>query len=66
MESRQMKKPDPTKYVKLLNRREVAELIGIHPDTAKRWARQGHLPKPLKVGPGKYGAQARSVMGRDG
>jgi predicted DNA-binding transcriptional regulator AlpA len=31
----------------LMNSAEVAALIGVHPDTIKRWMDEGQFPKPL-------------------
>lgn len=35
----------------LLNKKEAAERIGLHPESLMRLARHGHFPKPLKYGP---------------
>ena len=53
-----MKNTDATRTVRLLDRRELAELLGVHPDTTKRWQRDGHLPPPIKVGIGRGGKVA--------
>ena len=35
-----------------LNDREVAERYSVSRPTVWRWVSEGHLPKPVKVGPG--------------
>jgi predicted DNA-binding transcriptional regulator AlpA len=37
--------------VEPLTRHEYAALARVHPDTVKRWARQGIGPKPHRIGP---------------
>jgi len=34
----------------LLSKREVAARLGFHPEHLMRFARQGRLPKPIKLG----------------
>ena len=34
----------------LLRRREVAEILGVSPNTVSRWAREGRLPSVLTLG----------------
>lgn len=36
----------------LLSKVAVADMIGLHPESVMRLARQGRFPKPLKTGPG--------------
>ncbi len=35
----------------LLTKKEAARLVGLHPESVMRLARNGHFPKPLKYGP---------------
>ena len=35
----------------LLSKKEAARLVGLHPESVMRLARNGHFPKPLKYGP---------------
>ena len=37
----------------LLNKTQVAELIGYHPEHVARIAREGRFPMPLRLGPSK-------------
>lgn len=34
----------------LLSKAEVAEKIGIHPESVMRLVRDGNLPKPIRIG----------------
>jgi len=34
-----------------LNAHEVAEMLSVSEPTIWRWAREGHIPSPLKLGP---------------
>ena len=53
-----MKNQNALTGIKLLNRREVADAIGVHADTVKRWVKEGHFPAPRKIGPGRFGKVA--------
>jgi len=35
---------------KLLSKRVVAEILGVHPQTVMRLARQGRFPRPFRTG----------------
>ena len=39
---------------------EVSDLLGIHPQTVWRWARDGKFPRPVKIG-----AQITGWLGGD-
>lgn len=36
----------------LLSKRQVAEVLGIHPESVMRLAREGRFPAPIKLGTG--------------
>lgn len=40
-----------TQAAEPLTRHEYAALARVHPDTVKRWARQGIGPQPHRIGP---------------
>ncbi len=37
--------------VMLLNKKQVAEKVGVHPGTIARLSRQGRFPNPVRLGP---------------
>ena len=39
----------------LLNKRQAAELIGVHPETLARLARAGNFPRPIRLTPSNQG-----------
>jgi predicted DNA-binding transcriptional regulator AlpA len=41
--------------------KELSELLGVHPISVWRWARNGRLPKPIKLGPGTTVWRARDI-----
>ena len=43
------RRPGPTRG-RLLRRKEVAEMLGVTPNTVSRWAREGRLPSVLTLG----------------
>lgn len=40
----------------LLTLNQVAERLAVDRTTVYRWMEEGHLPPPIKLGVGKYGA----------
>ena len=40
---------------RLLKKREVAALLGIHPESIMRLYREGKFPSPIKINPGVRG-----------
>lgn len=45
-----------------LNKRQVAEMIGIHPETLARLVREGKFPIPIRLTPGSRGNVRWDVM----
>lgn len=35
---------------RLMSKKDVAELVGFHPESVMRLSRQGRFPKPIKTG----------------
>lgn len=48
---------------RLLRPREVAKLLGVSMSTLWGWARRGHLPLPLAVGPNATAWRASDIQG---
>jgi len=44
---------------KLLDRRQLAKLLGVHPETISRWKRSGRLPTPIVNGRNFYWTKAQ-------
>lgn len=38
--------------IRLLKLRQVAEVLGVAPDTINGWVRRGHFPRPIQARPG--------------
>ncbi len=36
-----------------VNKKTLAKKLNVSPSTVYRWSRNGHLPKPISVGPNK-------------
>ena len=47
--------------LRLLSRKQVAEMAGVHPGTIKRWERRGLL-KPIRINPRVVRYKAAEVM----
>jgi excisionase family DNA binding protein len=43
------RRPEPRR-LRLLRRSEVAEMLGVTPNTVSRWAREGRLPSVATLG----------------
>jgi len=46
----------------ILRPREVARRLGVSMATLYRWSAAGHLPRPLKVGPGASGWRESEII----
>jgi prophage regulatory protein len=46
---------------RIIREKELVELLGISKATVGRWKAQGHLPKPIRIGPRAVGWQ-KSVI----
>ncbi len=36
---------------RLLNTKEVARILGVHPNTLWKWRNRGYGPEPIEIGP---------------
>ena len=43
--------PSPDLALHLLSKKQVCDMLGVAQVTVWRWVRDGHLPKPLQLGP---------------
>lgn len=43
--------PSPDLALQLLSKKQVCDMLGVAQVTVWRWVRDGHLPKPLQLGP---------------
>lgn len=47
---------------RLRSRADTARFLGVAVTTLERWAREGHGPRPIKIGPRRLGYRTRDLI----